>query len=62
MLTDEKCEEQTNRAHASAKMLRFPVRREQHSQQPPAFIIGTPEHAALVAALKENFPEIYETN
>jgi hypothetical protein len=61
MHTDEEFEEVPKDAHASARMLRFPFRREQHSRQAPALRVGTPEHIALVAALKENFPEIYET-
>jgi hypothetical protein len=61
MHTDKEFEEVPKDAHASARMLRFPVRREQHSRQAPALRAGTPEHSALVAALKEHFPEIYET-
>jgi hypothetical protein len=60
MLTDQECEELQKDAQASARMLRFPVRRERHSRPTSALRAGTPEHSALVAALKENFPEIYE--
>jgi hypothetical protein len=49
-------------SHAFPRMLHFPVRPEQRAPQTQPLIVGTPEHAALVAAVKENFPEIYETN
>jgi len=55
-------EELTKDDYASPRMLHFPVRHELHPHKTPALIVGTPEHAALVAAVKENFPEIYETN
>jgi hypothetical protein len=61
MVTNEECEERPKRAHTSGRMLRFPVRLERYSSKVKALIIGTPEHTALVAALRENFPEIYET-
>ena len=62
MHADEEFEELPRNAHASARQLRFPARHEQYPRQAAALIVGTPEHTALVAALKENFPEIYETN
>jgi len=42
--------------------MRFPVKRAPFPRQNPATIVGTPEHAALVEAVKRNFPEIYDTN
>jgi hypothetical protein len=62
MQSRNESEELTKDTPASPRMLRFPVRHEQHPHPTPALIVGTQEHAALVAAVKENFPEIYETN
>jgi hypothetical protein len=62
MQSGKETEELTKDAPASPRMLRFPVRHEQHPHPTQALVVGTPEHAALVAAVKENFPEIYEAN
>jgi hypothetical protein len=62
MQDGKKSEELTKHAYASPRMLHFPTRHEQHPHPSQALVVGTPEHAALVAAVKENFPEIYETN
>ena len=61
MHTDDEIEKLPRDAHASPRMLRFPVGREPYPRQSAALVVGTPEHTALVAALKEHFPEIYET-
>ena len=44
------------------RTLRFPVKRDPHPRQILARTAGTPEHAELVEALRQNFPEIFETN
>jgi hypothetical protein len=41
---------------------RFPILRDLDERAVLALTIGTPEHAELVAAVKRNFPEVYETN
>ena len=38
----------------------FPIEDADHARNARARTIGTPEHAALVASVKRNFPEIYE--
>ena len=62
VLTGKDSDEMLSDTTCSPMTMRFPVKRAPFPHQNPATIVGTPEHAALVEAVKRNFPEIYDTN